>query len=118
MGDLDRDGRPDLCIAEHTDLTDDGAADNLTVIYLNRGQGAAWRPVVVERGPHSSHLGAKLADLDGDGAAEVVSIAWQDYRHVHLWKGRAVAWAQGTGGDAADQSRTHEQTSQNATKGN
>lgn len=118
VGDLDRDGRPDLCIAEHTDLTDDGAADNLTVIYLNRGQGSAWRPVVVERGPHSSHLGAKLADLDGDGAAEVVSIAWHDYRRVHLWKVSAGARAQGTGGDAADRSRTQQQTSQNATKGN
>lgn len=87
IGDLDGDGRPDIVVAEHTDLQkSDGAPDNLTVIYLNRKWGDAWMPVVVERGPHSSHLGARLADLDNDGAPEIASIAWNQYRRVHLWK--------------------------------
>jgi hypothetical protein len=87
IGDLDGDGRPDIVVAEHTDMRkSEGAADNLTVIYLNRKEGDAWVPLVVERGPHSSHLGAKLADLDGDGMPEITSIAWNQYRHVHLWK--------------------------------
>lgn len=87
IGDLDGDGRPDIVVAEHTDLRkSEGAPDNLTVIYLNRKGGNAWVPLLVERGPHSSHLGAKLADLDRDGLPEVISIAWNQYRRVHLWK--------------------------------
>jgi hypothetical protein len=86
IGDLDRDGRPDIVVAEHTDLRNSGGApDNLTVIYLSRKAGHAWVPLVVERGPHSSHLGAKLADLDRDGLPEIISIAWNQYRRVHLW---------------------------------
>lgn len=88
IGDLDGDGTPDIVVAEHTDLRkSDGAPDNLTVIYLNRKGAGAWVPHVIERGPHSSHLGARLIDLDKDGVPEIVSIAWNQHRHVHLWKG-------------------------------
>jgi hypothetical protein len=86
IADLDGDGKPDIVVAEHTDQKSDGAPDNLTVIYLNRKGGRAWVPYVVERGPHSSHLGAQLVDLDNDGVLEIVSIGWGQYRHVHLWK--------------------------------
>jgi hypothetical protein len=89
IGDLDGDGRPDIVVAEHTDMREsDGASDNLTAIYLNRNGGHAWAPLVVERGPHSSHLGARLADLDRDGFPEIVSIGWNQYRRVHLWEKR------------------------------
>jgi hypothetical protein len=86
VADVDRDGDIDIVIAEHTDQKSDGAEDNLTVIYLNRHGGRAWSPGVVERGPHSSHLGARLVDLDNDGVLEIVSIGWSQYRQVHLWK--------------------------------
>jgi hypothetical protein len=87
IGDLDGDGRPDIVVAEHTDMRNsEGASDNLTVIYLNRNGVDAWAPLVVERGPHSSHLGARLADIDGDRFPEIISIAWNQYRRVHLWK--------------------------------
>jgi hypothetical protein len=87
VGDIDGDGRADIVVAEHTDLlTSDGAPDNLTIIYLNRGGASVWAPLVVERGPHSSHLGARLVDLDNDGFPEVVSIGWNQYRRLHLWK--------------------------------
>lgn len=86
IADMDGDGVVDIVVAEHTDLTDnDGAANNLTLIYLNKDQGRRWIPQVVERGPHSSHLGARLVDLDNDGIMEIVSIGWNQYQHVHLW---------------------------------
>lgn len=34
--------------------------------------------------PH--HLGARVADLDGDGDREIVSIAWDAYQYLHLWR--------------------------------
>ena len=93
IADLDGDGKPDIVVAEHTDQETDGAPDNLTTIYLNRKGGRAWAPYVVERGPHSSHLGAQLVDLDNDGVSEIVSIGWGQYRHVHLWKKTVPAYA-------------------------
>jgi hypothetical protein len=87
IADVDGDGKVDIVVAEHTDQKNkDGSPDNLTTIYLNRKNGRLWVPSVVERGPHSSHLGAKLANLDNDGVLEIVSIGWSQYRHVHLWK--------------------------------
>jgi hypothetical protein len=87
VADMDNDGAMDIAVAEHTDQKDKGAEDNLTLIYLNKTRGHRWTPVVVERGPHSSHLGARLVDLDNDGTNEIVSIGWSQYEHVHLWKG-------------------------------
>lgn len=84
--DLDDDGVAEIVVAEHTDLQkSDGATDNLTLIYRNKDGGRRWIPEVVERGPHSSHLGAKLADLDNDGVKEILSIGWNQYQYLHLW---------------------------------
>ncbi|MDY6949996.1 MAG: VCBS repeat-containing protein [Thermodesulfobacteriota bacterium] len=86
-GDVDKDGDVDIVVAEHTDQKSrPGAADNFTIIFENRHDGAVWTPHVVERGTHSSHLGAKLCDLDKDGDTEIVSIAWRQYDTVHLWR--------------------------------
>ncbi|MGH8605733.1 MAG: FG-GAP repeat domain-containing protein, partial [Gammaproteobacteria bacterium] len=86
VADVDGDGATDIVVAEHTDLQkNDGAVDNLTLVYLNKDQGRRWVPQVVERGPHSSHLGARLVDLNNDGLKEIVSIGWNQYQHVHLW---------------------------------
>lgn len=86
IADLNGDGAPDILVAEHTDQKDDGAQDNLALIYLNKNRGRTWLPQIVERGPHSSHLGSRLIDLDNDGKPEIVSIGWSQYRPVHLWK--------------------------------
>ena len=86
IADVDGDGDIDIVVSEHTDLKDNEVRDNLTVVYLNRERGRAWMPQLIERGPHSSHLGARLVDLDNDGAVEIVSIGWNQYRYVHLWK--------------------------------
>jgi len=86
IADVDGDGNVDIVVAEHTDQQTEGAPDNLTVIYLNRYRARSWVPHVVERGPHSSHLGAKFVDLDNDKVSELVSIAWNQWQSVHLWK--------------------------------
>jgi len=84
--DFNGDGRQDIVVAEHTDQrSSEAAPNNLTLIYLNIGNGLKWRPFVVERGPHSSHLGAKAVDLNNDGVREIVSIGWRQYRYVHMW---------------------------------
>ncbi|MDG4553139.1 MAG: VCBS repeat-containing protein [Candidatus Competibacter sp.] len=86
ISDIDGDGSTDIVVAEHTDLKNsNGAPDNLTLIYLNRNNGHSWEPEIVEQGPHSSHLGAKLMDLDNDGVKEIISIGWNQYRYIHLW---------------------------------
>lgn len=86
LADFDGDGSIDVVVAEHTDQRNEDVRDNLTVVYLNREHGRVWLPRVVERGPHSSHLGAKAIDLDQDGFPEIVSIGWNQYRNVHMWK--------------------------------
>lgn len=75
-----------IVVAEHTDLKEsDGASDNLTLIYETKSGGKLWVPEVVERGPHSSHLGAQTVDLDNDGVKEILSIGWNQYQYLHLW---------------------------------
>lgn len=87
LGDIDHDGDMDIVCAEHTDQRDPaGAADNLTLVYENTSRASTWCPRVVERGPHTSHLGADLTDIDGDGDLDIVSIAWYQTSSVHLWE--------------------------------
>lgn len=86
VADVDGDGDPDIVAAEHTDMRDsNGAPNNLTVIFENAGGGTRWRPHPIEAGSHSSHLGARVFDLDGDRRPEVVSLAWNQFRTLHLW---------------------------------
>jgi hypothetical protein len=86
VADFDGDGRLDLATAEHTDMKPDQvAADNQTLLLLNRGPGQPWQQVCVDCGPRSSHLGARAVDLDGDGDLDLVSLAWRQYRKLHAW---------------------------------
>jgi len=83
---MNGDGVPDVIVAEHTDMRDSkGAPNNLIVIFENVGRGTSWAARPVEAGPHSSHLGARVFDFDGDGRQEIVSLGWNQYRHLHLW---------------------------------
>ncbi|MCK5461720.1 MAG: hypothetical protein KAI95_01850, partial [Bacteroidales bacterium] len=37
-----------------------------------------------------SHAGARLADLDRDGDMDIVSIAWNDFEFLHVWRNDAI----------------------------
>ncbi len=88
--DMDGDGDIDIVAAEHTDQHRvSGAPDNLTLWYENREHGKHWIPHVIECANHCSHLGARVQDLDNDGDQEVISIAWQQYATLHMWKNLA-----------------------------
>lgn len=88
--DMDGDGDMDVVFAEHTDITDeDGEKDNLTGILENTSDPEKWTLHKIDVSNHSSHLGAKAVDLDLDGDMDVVSIAWEQYKQVHLWRNDA-----------------------------
>lgn len=85
----------EIVVAEHTDLQkSQGAPDNLTLAYRTTDGGRRWVPEVVERGPHSSHLGAYAVDLDSDGVKEILSLGWNQYQTLHLWSRTAKPSAQ------------------------
>lgn len=95
LADIDGDGGIDVVVAEHTDLKkSQGAPDNLTLVYRTTDGGRAWVPELVERGPHSSHLGARAVDLDNDGVKEILSLGWNQYQTLHLWSKTAKPVAQ------------------------
>ncbi len=95
VADMDGDGDSDIVAAEHTDISRGrlqsrlqpvAQPDNLTVWYENQQNGRRWLPHAVEIGDHSSHLGVQVHDLDNDGDLDIVSIAWRQYKSLHLWQ--------------------------------
>jgi len=92
--DIDLDGDADVVAAEHTDLRPGSiVADNFTGVFVNQGAGR-WTLDLVEIGPHSSHLGAKTADLDGDGVLDILSIGYVQSCCLHRWI-RSAAYGKG-----------------------
>jgi len=90
VADMDEDGDFDLIVAEHTDFTGkEPVDDNLTLIYENRDEGGNWKKHIIDSAPRSSHLGARYHDLDGDGDKDIVSITWQQFQTLHLWRNDA-----------------------------
>jgi hypothetical protein len=86
VADMDGDGDVDIVAAEHTDQRDEnGAPDNLTAVFENVEGGARWVTHPIDVSNRSSHLGARLCDLDGDGDLDVASIAWRQYKYLHVW---------------------------------
>jgi len=78
VGDIDGDGDPDLVTNEHK-----GDAHH-TQVFLNDGHGT-FTTEVVDTGKEM-HLGARLADLDGDGDLDIFGHAWDNYPFLHLWR--------------------------------
>jgi len=77
VADMDRDGDPDLVLAEHR-------GTERIAVWANDGQGAfAERRVGAG---HESHLGGRAVDLEGDGDLDLVSIAYDDFTKLHLWR--------------------------------
>lgn len=79
--DLDGDGDVDIVTCEHK-----GPRPKLQ-IWENDGRGV-FREVRVDEGKES-HLGARLADLDGDGLLDIFSIAWDNFQFLHVWRNDA-----------------------------
>lgn len=82
VADLDLDGDPDIVTCEHK-----GPAEQLQV-WENDGEGNFFLHII-DKGKES-HAGARLADLDRDGDMDIVSIAWNDFRFLHVWRNDAI----------------------------
>lgn len=84
VGDINRNGFMDIVTSEHK-------GDALrTLIFENDGKGS-FKQHLIDRGKES-HLGTRLADLDGNGLLDIVSIGWDQYQYLHLWKNNGDKW--------------------------
>lgn len=82
VGDLDHDGDIDLVTNEHK-------GPHLRVqVFENEGKGK-FTVHQIDKGKES-HLGSQLVDLDNDGDLDMVSIAWDHYKYLHVWRNDAI----------------------------
>ncbi len=78
VADMDGDGVPDIITAEHK------GPRLLVQVWRNDGKGN-FSVHQVDEGKES-HLGARVADLNNDGAPEIISIGWDKYQFLHVWR--------------------------------
>lgn len=81
--DMDGDGDMDIITSEHK------GPDLKNQIWINDGSGnfqETWFDTGVE-----AHLGTKVLDMDLDGDLDIVSIGWDQYQKVHLWRNDALS---------------------------
>ena len=83
VADINVDGRVDIVTGEYR--------GNLNVsVWENVNSGASFTQHIVSSG-RESYLGARVTDLDGDGAQDIVSIALDAYPLLHLWRNNALS---------------------------
>lgn len=81
VADMDGDGTPEVVTGEHK--------GQLRVrIWKSRDGGRTWADSLAGAG-RESHLGARLADLDGDGTPDIASIAYDAFGQLHIWRNEA-----------------------------
>lgn len=80
VADIDQDGDVDVILAEHR-------GPMKLAIWINDGSGI-FDEKMIDSGKES-HLGARTVDLDGDGDLDIVSIAWDEFGRIHLWRNDA-----------------------------
>ena len=81
VADMDGDGDVEVVLAEHR-------GNKKLSVWENGGSGNLFEHVV-DRGKES-HLGARTIDIDNDSDLDIVSIAWDDYPLIHLWRNDAL----------------------------
>jgi hypothetical protein len=81
-GDIDNDGDIDLTTCEHK------GKEFRLMLFENDGKGI-FTIHIPDKG-HESHLGTRLADLDSDGDPDIISIAWDNYKFLHIWRNDAI----------------------------
>jgi len=81
--DLDDDGDQDIITSEHK-----GPGLELQA-WENDGLGKFEKHVLDEG--KEAHLGSQLYDMDGDGDLDMVSVGWDQYQYLHLWRNDAQA---------------------------
>jgi hypothetical protein len=75
--DLDRDGDVDVVLGEHR------GNPNRVLVFENRNWGNEWIPHTIDSAPASEidhHDGTQIADIDGDGDPDIVSLGWYNPR--------------------------------------
>lgn len=87
IADMDGDGDIDIITAEHR-------GTKKLQIWENNSNGAFWKEHIVSSG-RESHLGARVADMDNDGDLDIISIAWDDHKFLHLWRNDSLSGSTG-----------------------
>ena len=85
VADMDGDGDMDLITCEHKGPR----GQQKLQIFANDGTGQ-FHEHILDRGKES-HLGARVADMDGDGDYDIVSAAWDYPEFLHLWRNNALS---------------------------
>ena len=82
VADMNGDTAPDIVIGEHRGTLG-------VTVWENVSGASSWQSHGVSQGTES-HLGSQLVDLDGDGDLDIVSIAWDSFDNLRLWRNDAL----------------------------